>query len=266
VITRAAKRRANACLELGANAKQTSVLPLSPKSFDDLVAPLKFGQLENLIDYLRQRPSAGVRPIQAGADWHVLELSKLNLEHWSWDAARQTLFASWHGEQGNVLHAYLPYQHLTLGAVDAFARALNGEFGEVLSLAGPVWLEQGKVCIQPMTVMTAQRAIVLALEPANPQQMSLQQMSLPVSGAQALLRETQYLLNQLLRQGLRHATPSQRSRLDAQSRQLTDAGYTRAATLLQTVFKEPGNIRTTQDLPGLANLSGLNLLLQELLS
>ncbi|MFZ6658767.1 SWIM zinc finger family protein [Undibacterium sp. TJN19] len=269
VITRAARRRANACLELGANARQTSVLPLSPKSFDDLVAPLKFSQLGTLRDYLRQRPPANARAIQSGADWHVLELASLNLEHWSWDAARQTLFAAWHGEPENRLHAYLPYQHLTPGAVDAFARALNGEFGELLSLAGPVWLEHGQVCMQPMTVMTAQRAIVLALEAANPQQMSLQQMPLPVSAEQALLRETRYLLNQLLRQGVRHATPSQRTRLDAQARQMADAGYSKSAALLQAIFTEAGDNHNTQSAQGLTkleNLSGLNLLIQELLA
>lgn len=265
VVTRAAKRRANASLELGPNARQTSAMPLSPKSWDDLLAPLKFSRLEALIDYLRSRPPPCVRPGQAGATWQVLELDGLELDEWAWDAAQQTLFACWNSERHSALRAYLPHRQLTPGAVDALARALDGEWGALRCVAGPVWLEQGGVGIQPMSLLTEQRAIVLALEPAAPRHMRLRETPLPASARQTLLRESQYLLGQLLRQGIRHAPPSQRSRLGAQADQLADAGYPQAAALLRAAFVE-GRAGPVGQATGLAALSALSLLLADLLA
>ena len=265
VVTKAAKRCANASLELGAGARQTSAMPLSPKSWDDLLAPLKFGRLEGLIDYLRSRPPPCVRPGQAGAAWQVLELGELTLESWAWDAAQQTLFACWRGARQGALRAYLPHRQLTPGAVDALARALGGEWGALRSVAGPAWLEQGGVGIQPMSLLTEQRAIVLALEPAAPRHMRLQETPLPASARQTLLRESQYLLGQLLRQGIRHAPASRRSRLGAQAEQLADAGYPQAAALLREAFAE-GHAGPGRQATGLAPLSALSLLLRDLLA
>ena len=265
VVTKAAKRRANACIELGATARQTSVMPLSPKSWDDLRPPLKFAQVAALAQYLRERPPPSVRPGQVGDSWHVLELSDLTLEDWAWDAAQQTLFASWQSVESTVLRVYLPHQHLTPGAIDALARALNGEWGALHCIAGPVWLEQGSVAMRPMSLLTQQRAVVLALEPPAPQRLSLREMILPTSANQTLLRETQYLIGQLLRQGIHHTHPAQRTRFIAQAAQLADAGYLQMATLLRQVFAER-SVSTGQRATGVAPLSMLCLLLQGLLA
>lgn len=259
LVTKAAKRRANASLELGTKAQHTSVLALSPKAWDNLLAPLKFDTLHALLQHLRSRPPAGIRSGEAGGNWHIIDLTNLTLDHWAWDGAQQTLFARWDDAGQIALRASLAYQSLTPGAVDALARALGGEWGAVRAIAGPVWREQGGVAIRPMSILTEQRAVILALEPKVPQAMTLREMPLAASVNQALLRESRYLLGQLLRLGLRHAPPSLRARALAQAAQLDEAGYTHAARLLRAAFAEQ------RDGAGLASLSGLTLLLGALL-
>lgn len=259
LVTRGAKRRANARVELGAQARHTSVLALTPKAWDGLRAPLRFGALAALLDYLRSRPPAGIRSGEAGGDWHVVDLAGLRLDQWAWDGARQTLFAHWSDAGGIALRASLGYQGLTPGAVDALARALGGEWGAVRALAGPAWREQGGVGIRPVSVLTEQRAVVLALEPTAPQPTLLRELPLASGASEALLRESFSLLGQVLRQGLRHFPPSLRSRLLAQAVQLDEAGYAHAARLLRAACAD------RRDGTGLDTLSALSLLLGALL-
>lgn len=260
VVTRAARRRANGSLELGAQAKQTNVLALSPKAWDDLRAPLRFDALDALLQHLQGRPPAGIRSGEAASNWHVVGMRDLVLEEWAWDGARQTLFAHWRGAGGLDLRASLPHQGLSPGAVDALARALDGEWGGILALAGPLWREQGGVTIQPTSVLTAQRAVVLALETKAPQALTLADMPQAPDAHAALLRASFQLLGQVLHQGLRHAPPSLRARLIAQATQLDDAGYAHAAGLLRDAFAE----RRGEN--GVAPLSALALLLDALLA
>lgn len=260
VVTRAARRRANASVEFGAQARQTNVLALSPQAWDDLRAPIRFATLDALLHHLQSRPPAGIRSGVAASNWHVVDVRGLALEHWAWDGARQTLFARWVGAGGIALRASLNYQGLTPGAVDALARALGGEWGALRAIAGPVWCEQGSLAMRPMSVMTAQRALVLGVEPKAPQAMTLSEMPVAADASTALLRAAFQLLGQVLRQGLRHSPPSLRSRLQAQARQMDEAGYVHAASLLRAVFSEQ------RDGTGLAALCALGLLLDALLA
>lgn len=260
VVTRAAKRRANASVELGAQARQTSVLALSPKAWDDLRAPLRFDTLAALLQHLRNRPPAGIRSGEAGGDWHVVDLAGLTPDGWAWDAAQQILFAHWHDSGGIPLRASLGYQSVTPGAVDALARALDGEWGAVRALAGPVRREGGGLAIRPISVLTERRAVVLALEPQATHPMTLREMPLAASASEALLRESLDLLGQVLRQGLRHVPAALRSRVMAQASRLDEAGYGHAARLLGDALGE------RRDGTAVAALSGLSLLLGELLS
>ena len=259
LVTKAAKRRANASLELGAKAQHTSVLALSPKAWDDLRAPLRFATLSDLLRHQRSRPPAAIGSGEAGGNWHVVDLSQLTLDDWAWDGAGQTLLARWTDTGGLTLRASLTYQSFCAGAVDALARALAGQWGAVRALAGPVWREGGGLAMRPMSIMTAQRAVVLALEPQAPQQMALRELALEARASQALLRESLGLLCQLMRQGLRHSPPSLHARLLAQAGQLDAAGYGHAARLLRGVCPDG------RDGAGLARLTALTMLLGALL-
>jgi hypothetical protein len=263
VVTRSARRRANGAVELGTQARQTSVLALSPKAWDELRAPLRFDTLDALLQHVRSRPPAGIRSGETAGDWHVIGLAGVTLDHWAWDGVQQTLFARWYdgGSGGGgpiALRARLAYRSVTPGAVDALARALAGEWGALHAIAGPVWREAGGVAIQPASVLTERRVIVLALEPKAPQAMTVRTMPLAAGASEDLLRESFELLGQLLRQGLRHMPPSLRSRLMAQAERLDTAGYAHAARLLRDALADQ------RGGTGLATLSALGLLLDAL--
>ena len=260
VVTRAAKRRANASVELGSQARQTSVLALSPKAWDDLRAPLRFDSLGALQQHLRSRAPAGIRSGQAGSNWHVIDVRDMTLAGWAWDSVQQTLFAQWEDAGGPILRARLAYQSVTPGAVDALARALAGEWGAVHAIAGPVSCEGGGVAIQPTGVLTDQRAVILALEPSAPHPMPVREMPVEADPGQALLRMTFTLLEQVARQGLRHMPPSLQRRALTQATELDEAGYAEVARLLRATLADQ------RDGDRLATLSALGGLLRALLN
>jgi len=260
VVTRAARRRANGHVELGAQARQTNALALSPKAWDDLRAPIRFATLDALLHHLQGRPPAGIGSGETASNWHVVDLHGLALDHWAWDGARQTLFAEWHAASHLTLRARLAYEGMQPGAVDALARALDGEWGDVLAIAGPAWREQGGVAMQPVSLLTQQRAVVLALAPKAPQAMALSDMPLAADAGATLLHAARHVLGQILRQGLRHAPPALRTRTLALAAQLGAAGYTHAGALLHGAFAEQ------RGAAGVAALSALSLLLGALLA
>jgi hypothetical protein len=184
----------------------------------------------------------------------------MTLAEWAWDGVQQTLFAQWEEADGPVLRARLGYQSVTPGAVDALARALAGEWGAVHAIAGPVSCEGGGVVIQPTGVLTDQRAIILALEPRAPHPMPLREMPVGADPGQALLRMTFTLLEQVLRQGLRHMPPSLHRRALTQAAELDEAGYAEVARLLRTALADQ------RDADRLATLSALGSLLRALLN
>lgn len=67
VITKTATRRANGLVDITAGARQTGVLPLSPKSWDDLVAPLRQDSVAGLVAHLKEAQPDFVRPRQAAS-------------------------------------------------------------------------------------------------------------------------------------------------------------------------------------------------------
>jgi hypothetical protein len=260
VVTRAAKRRANGSVELGSQARQTNILALSPKAWDDLRAPVRFDTLNTLLVHLQSRAPAGIRSGEAAGNWHVVGLQGLTLDDWAWDGAQQTLFARWHDTDNRTLRATLDYQSLSPGAIDALARALDGEWGALRAIAGPVWRDQGQVAIRPTSVLTEQRAVVLALEPKAPQAMALCEMPVAAAANGVLLRAAFHLLGQLLRQGLRHVPPALHARALDQAVQLDAAGYGHAAGLLRMA------LTPRQNGTALAALSMLSVLLGALMA
>ncbi|WP_314599064.1 SWIM zinc finger family protein, partial [Burkholderia aenigmatica] len=149
VVTKTAKRRANGAVDIAAGVRQTGVLPLSPKSWDDLAAPIRQPGIAALVAHLRDALPDFVRPRQAAngaaaGSLHVVAFEPMVVRSVHWDAAAQMLHARLaHGEAGatgvdgdDVLHLALPHRAVAPGAVDALARALAGEWGALRALAG----------------------------------------------------------------------------------------------------------------------------------
>ncbi|MFM9922018.1 SWIM zinc finger family protein [Variovorax sp. H27-G14] len=282
VITKTATRRANGLVDIAAGARQTGVLPLSPISWNDLVAPLRQDSVAALVAHLREAPPDFVRPRQAASgasagasgQLHVVAFERLAVVSCHWDAAAQVLHAALAqapaqeadeadeneaGPPPEQLHLALPHRAVAPGAVDALARSLSGEYGALRAVAGTVHLQGGVAVMQPLSLLTAQRAVVLQVEAVAPQPLSLNSDSDDVPALNALAGETLELLALWLRQGLRHQGGGALSRAEAQVQRLKQAGLDRGAGLLGAVLE---NLRSAQRPALVAQLAMLGLLMQ----
>ncbi|ADX47707.1 hypothetical protein Acav_3816 [Paracidovorax avenae ATCC 19860] len=277
VITKTATRRANGAIDIGSGARQTGVMPLSPTAWDDLGAPLRQGSVESLVERLRNAPPEFVQPRQAATGaaggtsgpLHVVAFPGMHADECTWDAAAQVLHARIVRRDGDgdgaadaasaALHLALPHRAAAPGAVDALARTLSGEWGSLRAVAGPAALHQGRAVMQPLALLTDQRAVVPQIEAPAAQALALRTASETPQGVQALLGATSQWLAQWLRQGLRHQPGGLETRARDQARQLRHAGLDRTAALLEGV---PAQLRSPERGALLRTLSTLALLVQ----
>ncbi|SDY21416.1 SWIM zinc finger [Variovorax sp. YR266] len=277
VITKTATRRANGLVDITAGARQTGVLPLSPKSWDDLVAPLRQNSVAGLVAHLKEAQPDFVRPRQAASgasagasgQLHVVAFERMEVASCHWDAAAQVLHARLGqaaADEANEartedaqLHLALPHRAATPGAVDALARTLAGEYGALRAVAGTVHLQGSQAVMQPLSLLTAQRAVVLQVEAVAPKPLDLESDAEEVPALNALAGDTLELLALWLRQGLRHQGGGAMSKAQAQVLQLKQAGLGRGATLLEAVLE---NLRSAQRPALVEQLAMLGLLMQ----
>ena len=274
VVTKTAKRRANGAVDIAAGIRQTGVLPLSPTSWDDLVAPIRQPGIAALVAHLRDALPDFVRPRQAAngaaagaaGSLHVVAFEPMVVRSVHWDAAAQVLHARLaQGEGGtadvggnDVLHLALPHRAVAPGAVDALARALSGEWGALRALAGTVRLHAGTAVMRPLAVLTAQRAVVLQTEATAPQPLPLAGGRESLPALVALAEDTLALLAEWLRQGMRHQGGGAIERALAQATRLERAGLAHAGRLLRALAD---GLRGAQSASILAQLGSLTLLL-----
>ncbi|KVH37765.1 hypothetical protein [Burkholderia cepacia] len=274
VVTKTAKRRANGAVDIAAGVRQTGVLPLSPTSWDDLVAPIRQPGIAALVAHLRDALPDFVRPRQAAngaaagaaGSLHVVAFEPMVVRSVHWDAAAQVLHARLaQGEGGtadaagnDVLHLALPHRAVAPGAVDALARALSGEWGALRALAGTVRLHAGTAVMRPLAVLTAQRAVVLQTEATAPQPLPLAGGRASLPTLVALAEDTLALLAEWLRQGMRHQGGGAIERALAQATRLERAGLAHAGRLLRALAD---GLRGAQSASILAQLGSLTLLL-----
>lgn len=274
VVTKTAKRRANGAVDIAAGVRQTGVLPLSPKSWDDLAAPIRQPGIAALVAHLRDALPDFVRPRQAAngaaagaaGSLHVVAFEPMVVRSVHWDAAAQVLHARLaHGEAAttgvdgdDVLHLALPHRAVAPGAVDALARVLAGEWGGLRALAGTVRLHAGTAVMRPLAVLTAQRAVVLQTEATAPQPLPLAGGRAPLPELVALAEDTLALLAEWLRQGMRHQGGGAVERARAQATRLERAGLAHAGRLLRWLAD---GLRAAQPASLLVQLGSLTLLL-----
>jgi len=250
IVTKAATRRANGRIDIKATTtRQTSVLPLSPNAWNSLQAPLRQHSVHALMAELRQHLPDFVLPRQAangaatgtqGALRIVAGSAEqpLQVQACHWDAAGQTLHAVIQTTDPDdlPLHLRLPHRSHTPAAVDALARALDGQSGALHAVSGIAWLADGQAHMHPLALLTEQRALALQLEAAAPHALPLTATaSTPLSPSSQAVQATLSLLAQWLRQGLRHQGGHWAERMQSQSHTLQQVGLPRCAELLRTL-------------------------------
>ena len=266
VVTNGARRRANGALEIASGARQSNVLPMSPKSWNDFGAPLWQASVPALRDYLLDAAPDFARPLQAIEHFHVLPVARVG--DWEWNAARQTFCAV---IQVGQRTAVIEHEHCVLlrkshnpaapHAIDALASALAGDLGAPLAVSGTVTLEAGQVVVEPFAIVTEQRAVVLEVESAAPRELpsgaALQESTLLLE----MIDQMHSLLGRWMRQGLRHQAAGALQEAVELAAALERNGLSAAAGLLReavALMQAPDK----QPLPG--KLATLHLLLAEI--
>lgn len=243
VVTRGAKRRANGVIDISALARQTSVLPLSPTSWDGLAAPLRQSGAAALARHLHDADPDFVLPRQAIAHVHVLPVTAIGT--WGWDAAAQTLRARLRcsgddagGEDRPVdwIDLALAHDPAAAGAVDVLAAVLADVDDPPRLVAGLARLHAGTVRLVPLALLTARRAVVLQAGSATARTLPIWSGEAMTDGGLIRLLETVGEdLTSWARQGLRHQPASALARMTVNAEALERRGLVRAAALIRQV-------------------------------
>ncbi len=264
VVTKAATRRANGILDIAANTRQTNLFPLSPRSWNELTAPIRHTTVRDLISHMRQALPDFVRPVQALKHFHVVALQQIEVSAWGWDAAQQTVRAclcSGADQDDAPLHLVLPYSTATPHAVDAAAQVLSGEWGALTAVSGMAWLEYGEAHLRPLAFMTENRAIVLQAEDAPPQSLDQHRMNREDSAARKTVDAVLELLVHWLRRGLRHLGRNAATQALEQAQELENQGLKLCAGQVRTIA---GQLQAAQAHPPGRELAKLALLLKSI--
>jgi len=259
VVTNGARRRANGALEIAAGARQTNVLPLSPKAWDDLMAPVRQSSAPELRDYLLNAVPDFARPLQAIEHMHIVPVTQAG--KWEWNAARQTLSA-WIqvGELEQRLLLRKHHNPAAPHAIDALASALSGDYGALIAVSGTVTLEAGLVVIDPFAILTEQRAVVPDVEAAAPRELVTDISLLEPPVLVGLADKVHALLGRWLRQGLRHQAAGALQEGAELAATLERNGLTAAAGMLREVV---ALMQAPDKHPVPGKLATLHLLLAE---
>lgn len=264
VVTRGAKRRANGVIDISALARQTSVLPLSPGSWDGLAPPLRQPDAAALVRHLRDAEPDFVQPRQAIAHVHVLPVAEVGT--WGWDASAQTLHARLRctstdsigveGQEDQWIDLALAHDPAANGAVDVLAGVLSDTDDPPRQIAGLARLRGGGVWFLPLALLTDRRAAVLQAGPAVGQTLPAWQADAVRSGLVPLLESVEEDLTCWARQGLRHQPASALARALAHADALERRGLVRAAALLRQVCTDwrNGDVTFVQSLTALVVL------------
>jgi len=213
IISKSAKRRANAQLELSSNQRLSSILPMSAKSWEHLREPLKWSDLSALSSYLQQGLPDFVREFQAQASYRVIEVGQFELLTYYWQGAEQSLCIIWQDQHGMQLQVSVNHSALSDTAVDQAASALAGDFGAILACAGPVELRGGYLFMQARSMICTERALVLAVPAAANTNGAKPDFDAAPEQTISVLQQTRQEFAQLLRSGLFSSNHHARRRL-----------------------------------------------------
>lgn len=238
VVTQRATRSANGTVSVAAQRQHTGLLPLSPRAWDELGAPLRQPDPAALAAHLARQPPAFTQPRLAAAGvaggapaaFHVVQVDALQPARVDWDPITQTLHADLVARDGQSIGLRLLHPHRAAApdAVDVLARVLDGHYGALRAVAGNVCLQGGALVMQPTALLTDTQAVVPQVHPPVA---ALPLRSVAAAASTPLLDTLEHL-SLLLQQGLRHQHGGDWERVQDQAHCLRLAGYRQAAAQL----------------------------------
>lgn len=235
IIAQSARRHADGELQLQARARFNSVVPLSLAAWDLPDSPLCQPGVVALRRYLHQRAPGFVRPLNQTDNLFILPVGECRYLHW--DAARQTLDAeviSGEGDgQNNLLRLSLRSQPCSPHAIDRLVTILQQQDDPAVKISGLVVIEDGKLTLEPMMLMTKQRAWVLHADADEHLQLPANPRTEPLPAPLLQLHRCREMLIQWLHNGLRYQQQQAIDALQRQASELSDCGFDGLARLLR---------------------------------
>lgn len=232
ILTSVARRRADGLLGLGSGSGgRTQVMPRD--AVFAFPRPLATTRLADVADALSARPIALLRPRRLCDAVHVFEVEAVLGQSWApgrqiWEAAVRLK------GDGGTLYLEREFDAGAPGATGVLAAALDGAWGALRQVAGPVRMESGALVCTPWS-LSADRFIVPDLDVAEEQASVI---SAAMDAPSDLLDETERLLS-----GVLHAGSRARSAVDALAAslhaRLDGAGYRAMAEQLSLWRQAP---------------------------
>ncbi|SET20958.1 SWIM zinc finger family protein [Thorsellia anophelis] len=257
VITNAAKRLANGMIEFKSNKQNTTILPLSPTSWDLLGEPIRQPSANALCSYLNQSNPDFIRPKQLTDQLFILPVT--HVLDWGWDAALHCLdikiiSTEEQSDQlheatvDNIVHIQFKYDPISPNAVDVLARAMFDEISKPKLISGIAKLKGGKLYLEPLAVISETSVHVLCIDSAKPFSLDkfidLQQQS----QIECILTDIEEALARCLETGIRYQNNKLRNELTLLSKKIEEQGFSYLAnqilSVLEIIFSEKKDLLT----------------------
>lgn len=238
VISQSARRNASGELRLETRGRLNSVVPLTATAWEMPELPLCQPGVAALKHYLRQRLPAFVRPLNQNDNLFILPVRTCTGIYW--DAARQTLDAEViSGDTpDNRLQLSLPVQPGAPHAVDLLVMLLQQQDDPPCKISGLVSLTGGRLTLEPLAVMTRQRAWMLHADPCPQQVLPTTSLTTPASVALTCLHQCQEMLIEWLHNGLSYQQQRLLSEATTQADALSVCGFGALARLLRQLHSQ----------------------------
>ncbi|GAB6842843.1 hypothetical protein HNR00_003849 [Methylorubrum rhodinum] len=227
ILTSVARRRADGLLVLGSGARgRTALLPRD--AVLRLPAPLAVSEARTVLHRLTERAPGFLRPRDRLDAFHLFEVGAILGQAWSPGAQLWQAAVDLPGDGGR-LHLARGYDRAAPGALDTLGAALEGRWGAVRQVAGPVRIEAGMLVCEPWSVGT-ERLVVPDLD--DPDGPGGPLLPAPAAGARGAVEEAEALLAGALHAGRRAFAPVAASSGPRSAARLRQSGHAATAARL----------------------------------
>jgi len=240
LLTAVARRRADGMLTLGAGqGGKTSLMPHAGRY--DLPVPLRVTHIDTLMERCQQMPPALIRPRHRVRDVHVFNVAEVlgqafsaGSQHWQAAAAL--------ADDGGIVYLERSYDAGAPSALSVLFAAAHGHCGPIRQIAGPTWVQDGKVVCEPWAI-SADCLIVPDVDAA------IHEVDPPLlpAGHETLALPEQIMRWQAeaLHQGVRNLARDFAARSKALVAQARNAGYLESADRMEGWLAEPEGMQAS---------------------
>ncbi|MGW7298234.1 hypothetical protein [Streptomyces sp. NPDC054829] len=215
----------------------TSVTPVGT-AWLDLPAPLLLKDTAAHLKTLAGRPPRLIRPRVEAESVHVVEIAAVGPA--GYDPAAQRLEAVAHDPAGNEVLVRADHDPLCPARLDALAEALDGSRDGPRWISGVLTRDHGRTVLEPLAVLTAGGVVVPDLAPGDGDTALTPAARRTTDPLTHAMESALRALAEAAHHGLRHLSPTARTRLADRATALRRTGLHTAAGLLDDLADRLG--------------------------